>query len=148
MTMPQYDSKFKPHCPMKDCNYNIDEKCNNKDVYEKCYYASEREVISELVTEMQNQCKLKNKIRFSRYVFIVFKYGGTCPISYGASEEWFPTYKEAKEYADKFIQKCNEKYRRGVVDYNSVIIYEAPKSVLHTSHSIPCGRVWFKWRNY
>lgn len=37
--------------------------------------------------------------------YIVFEDGGTSPIAYGASEEWFPTYDEAIAYAMDIVKK-------------------------------------------
>ena len=34
------------------------------------------------------------------------------------------------------------------VDYNSVIVYEGSENLMNESHSCPCGRVVFDWRNY
>ena len=39
--------------------------------------------------------------------YIVFHDGGTSPIEYGATEEWFPTYDEAIEYAMSFGKEKN-----------------------------------------
>lgn len=36
--------------------------------------------------------------------YIVFEDGGTSPIAYGASEEWFPTYDEAIAYAMDIVK--------------------------------------------
>ena len=34
------------------------------------------------------------------------------------------------------------------IDYNSVIVYEGSEELMHETHSCPCGRVVFDWRNY
>lgn len=34
------------------------------------------------------------------------------------------------------------------IDYNSVIVYESSEELMHETHSCPCGRVIFDWRNY
>ena len=79
--------------------------------------------------------------------YIVFEDGGTCPIAYGASEEWFPTYDEAMQYALNLVQE-NVKKLKECVDFNSVIVYEGAEELLHKSHTCPCGRVVFYWCNY
>ena len=40
--------------------------------------------------------------------YIVFEDGGTSPISYGATEEWFQTYDEAIKYALNIVTKRTE----------------------------------------
>lgn len=40
--------------------------------------------------------------------YIVFEDGGTSPIAYGASEEWFPTYDEAIAYAMDIVKNRTE----------------------------------------
>ena len=43
-----------------------------------------------------------NKYTENKEGYIVFEDGGTSPISYGASEKWFPTYdEERKDALDK-----------------------------------------------
>ena len=79
--------------------------------------------------------------------YIVFEDGGTCPIAYGASEKWLPTYDAAMKYAMGIVTKRIEELK-GCVDYNSVIVYEGGEELMHKSHSCPCGRVVFEWRNY
>lgn len=72
--------------------------------------------------------------------YIVFDDGGTCPIEYGACEEWFATYDEAIDYALSVVK--NDK------DYNKVMIYKGEESLLSISHKIPCGPVIIEWTNY
>lgn len=79
--------------------------------------------------------------------YIVFQDGGTCPIAYGACENWFGTYDEAVEYAMDIVKKRIEEFK-DCIDYNSVIVYEGSKGLMNQSHSCPCGRVVFDWRNY
>ena len=38
------------------------------------------------------------KYKQSQDGYIVFEDGGVCPLSYGVSEKWFPTYDEAILY--------------------------------------------------
>ena len=80
--------------------------------------------------------------------YIVFEDGGIQPICYGAAESWFPTYDTAIEHAMNIVSDNIERYKRGVIDCNSVIVYEADESVLHSTHNVPCGRVVFHWNNY
>lgn len=79
--------------------------------------------------------------------YIVFEDGGTCPIAYGASEKWFPTYDAAMKYAMSIVTKRVAELK-GCGDCNSVIVYEGGEELMHKSHSCPCGRVVFEWRNY
>lgn len=79
--------------------------------------------------------------------YIVFQDSGTCPIAYGACEDWFETYEEAVEYAMDIVKKRIEEFK-DCVDLNSVIVYEGSKELMNKSHSCPCGRVVFDWRNY
>lgn len=81
--------------------------------------------------------------------YIVFRDGGTCPIAYGAFEEWFPTYDEAIKKAMKIVSDKLETIKE-VLDCNSVIVYEGSKEHLHRSHEIPLKdkKVVFYWTNY
>ena len=81
--------------------------------------------------------------------YIVFRDGGTCPIAYGAFEEWFPTYDEAMKKAMKIVSDKLEAIKE-VLDCNSVIVYEGSKEHLHRSHEIPLKdkNVVFYWTNY
>lgn len=79
--------------------------------------------------------------------YIVFEDGGISSIAYGASEEWFPTYDEAIAYAMDIVKNKTEELKNRI-DCNSVIVYEGDETLLHKSHSCPCGRVVFDWRNY
>lgn len=79
--------------------------------------------------------------------FVVFEDGFINPISYGASEKWFPTYDEATQYAIELVSKRTAESKTSNWAY-SVMVYEAEKSVLEKSHSCPCGRVVFQWSNY
>lgn len=81
--------------------------------------------------------------------YIVFEDGGTCPIAYGAFEEWFPTYDEAMKKAIKIVSDKLEAIKE-VLDCNSVIVYEGSEDYLHKSHAIPPDgeRVVFYWTNY
>lgn len=88
-----------------------------------------------------------NKYIKSNVGYIVFNDGGTCPIEYGAYEEWFATYDEAIDYALSVVKKDIESLRNRR-DYNKVMIYKGKESLLSISHKIPCGPVIFKWTNY
>lgn len=81
--------------------------------------------------------------------YIVFRDGGTCPIAYGASEEWFSTYDEAIKEAMKIVSDRLEMIKEQL-DCNSVIVYEGSEEILRSSHSIPPQdkRVVFYWTNY
>ena len=80
--------------------------------------------------------------------YIVFEDGGTSPIAYGASEEWFPTYNKAIEYALSIVNKRIKEFKN-TPDLNSVIVYEGSEKLLHESHSIlGNGRIVFCWSNY
>lgn len=79
--------------------------------------------------------------------YIVFEDSGTSPISYGACEKWFATYDEAIKYAIKIVRERVDEFKE-CIDYNSVIVYEGAERLLHESHSCPCGRVVFEWKNY
>lgn len=79
--------------------------------------------------------------------YIVFEDGGMSPITYGAAEEWFPTYDKAIRYALKLVTENTEKYKT-CLDWNSVIVYEGAKSLMSEAHSCPCGRVVFYWMNH
>ena len=81
--------------------------------------------------------------------YIVFRDGGTCPIAYGAFEEWFPTYDEAMKKAIKIVSDKVE-LRKEHYEWNSVIVYKGSENYLHKSHEIPSKgeRVVFYWTNY
>ena len=79
--------------------------------------------------------------------YVVFEDEGTSPIAYGACEKWFHTYDEAIEYALSIVTKRTEEYKKRF-DWNSVIVYEGAESLMHESHSCPCGRVVFYWMNH
>lgn len=87
------------------------------------------------------------KYKQSQDGYIVFEDGGVCPLSYGVSEKWFPTYDEAILYALDVVSKRADQLKENI-DYNSVIIYEGAEELLHKSHSCPCGKVVFQWSNY
>lgn len=79
--------------------------------------------------------------------YIVFEDGGIDPFSYGAAEQWFPSYDEAVQYALETVAKRAEEFKDRI-DCNSVIVYEGSKELLHKGHTCPCGTVVFEWRNY
>lgn len=79
--------------------------------------------------------------------FIVYEDGGTSPLTYGASEKWFSTYDGAIEYAMRIVKERTRQLKT-CVDFNSVVVYEGTEAILHQSHSCPCGKVVFSWRNY
>lgn len=79
--------------------------------------------------------------------YIVFEDSGTSPIAYGACEKWFATYDKAIEYAMNIVKKRVEEFKEHI-DFNSVIVYEGSEELIHGTHSCPCGRVVFDWRNY
>ena len=79
--------------------------------------------------------------------YIVFEDGGTSPIAYGACEKWFATYDKAIKYAMNVVKERVAEFKEHI-DYNSVVVYEGSEKLLHESHSYPCGRVVFDWRNY
>lgn len=81
--------------------------------------------------------------------YIVFEDGGTSPLAYGASEEWFSTYNEAVKKAMKIVSDRLEMIKEQL-DCNSVIVYEGSEEILRSSHSIPPQdkRVVFYWTNY
>lgn len=79
--------------------------------------------------------------------YIVYEDGGTCPIAFGASEKWFPTYDEAIEYALGIVKRRMEELK-SAIDCNSVVVYEGSESLMRESHSVPCGRVVFNWSNW
>lgn len=80
--------------------------------------------------------------------YIVSEDGGTCPIAYGASAKWFPTYDAAMKYAMRIITKRAEELK-SCVDCNSVIVYEGGgEELTHESHSCLCDRVVFEWRSH
>ena len=92
--------------------------------------------------------KNMNKYVESTEGYIVYEDGGTSPIAYGASEEWFATYDEAIEYALSIVSKRIKDFK-DIIDLNSVIVYEGSEKLLHESHSCPgSGRVVFCWSNY
>lgn len=89
-----------------------------------------------------------NKYTKSKEGYIVFEDGGTSPITYGASEQWFPTYDKAVKYALNIVSKRAKEFK-DAIDLNSVIVYEGSEQLLHESHSYPDGRkVVFCWSNY
>lgn len=88
-----------------------------------------------------------NKYIKSDIGYIVFDDSGTCPLAYGASEEWFATYDEAIDYALSVVKKDIESLKNRK-DYNKVMIYKGDEALLSASHKIPCGPVIFKWTNY
>lgn len=93
-----------------------------------------------------------NEVIMGKYIqnpggYIVFEDGGTSPISYGASEEWFPTYDKAIAYAVSLVKERTKNFK-DCVDFNSVIVYEGEETILHQTHSVPLGRVVFSWNNY
>ena len=79
--------------------------------------------------------------------YIVFEDGGTSPIAYGDCEKWFATYDKAIKYAMNVVKERVAEFKEHI-DYNSVVVYEGSEKLLHESHSCPCGRVVFDWRNY
>ena len=88
-----------------------------------------------------------NKHADSPEGYIIYEDGGTSPITYGASEEWFKTYDEAMGYALSIVKKRIRKFKK-YIDCNSVVVYEGSKELLRQSHSCPSGRVVFYWNNY
>lgn len=90
---------------------------------------------------------MNNRDTASTKGYIVFEDGGINPISYGASEKWFQTYDEAISYAIDIVRRRTKELKIHK-DANSVIVYEVDESLLKKSHSCPCGRVIFEWRNY
>ena len=89
-----------------------------------------------------------NKFTENEEGYIVFEDGGTSPIAYGASEEWFPTYNKAIEYALSIVNERIEEFKN-VYDLNSVIVYAGAEKLLHETHSVPNnGKVVFCWSNY
>lgn len=84
----------------------------------------------------------------SKEGYIVFEDGGASPITYGASEQWFPTYDKAVKYALNIVSKRIKEFK-DTIDFNSVIVYEGSEKLLHESHSCPEDRkVIFCWSNY
>ncbi len=80
--------------------------------------------------------------------YMVFEDGGTSPIAYGASEEWFSDYDDAIKYAMDIVNRRVEELKSHI-DRNSVIVYEADDALKNQSHSVPGGRkVVFYWTNY
>ena len=79
--------------------------------------------------------------------YIVFEDGGESLMTYGASEKWFPTYDTAIKYALNIVNERVKEIKE-VLCFNSVIVYEGSKELLHKQHSCPCGRVVFHWTNY
>lgn len=79
--------------------------------------------------------------------YIVFEDSGTSPIAYGACEKWFATYDDAIEHAMNIVEKRVKEFKEHI-DCNSVIVYEGSENLMSESHSCPCGRVIFDWRNY
>lgn len=79
--------------------------------------------------------------------YIVFEDSGTSPIAYGACEKWFSTYDEAIEHAMNIVKKRAKEFKEHI-DCNSVIVYEGSENLMSESHSCPCGRIVFDWRNY
>lgn len=53
---------------------------------------------------MKGESKMNKYIK-SNVGYIVFNDGGTCPIEYGAYEEWFATYDEAIDYALSVVKR-------------------------------------------
>lgn len=89
-----------------------------------------------------------NKYTENKEGYIVFEDGGTSPISYGASEKWFPTYDEAIKYAINTVNR-RVKEIKDFFDLNSVIVYKGSEKLLHENHSCPGDRrVVFCWSNY
>lgn len=88
-----------------------------------------------------------NKHAESTEGYIVYEDGGTSPIAYGASEEWFQTYDEAICYAISIMKKRVEEFKK-YNDCNSVVVYEGSKDLLRQTHSSPSGRVVFYWNNF
>ena len=79
--------------------------------------------------------------------YIVLDEDGWDSFSYGASEKWFPNYDGAMAYAMEIVRQNAESYEKKYVP-SAVIIYEGDEDILHQTHSCPCGRVVFEWRNY
>lgn len=79
--------------------------------------------------------------------YIVFDDEGRDPLSYGASEKWFPNYDDALAYAMDIVKEKSESYEKKY-DPSSVMIYEGEEELMHQSHNCPCGRVVFEWSNY
>lgn len=98
--------------------------------------------------ELLRTDKSMNKYTENKEGYIVFEDSGTSPISYGASEKWFPTYDEAIKYALNTINK-RVKEIKDFFDLNSVVVYEGSEKLLHETHSCPANRiVVFCWSNY
>lgn len=88
-----------------------------------------------------------NELAQNKDGYMVFEDSGTCPLAYGANENWFATYDEAiKSALDKVKENCESFKER--FNCNSVMVYEGSEKLRHESHSIPCGRVVFAWSNY
>lgn len=87
------------------------------------------------------------KYQKSKIGYIVYEDSGTSLMNYGACEKWFSTYDEATIYAIRVVRQRVSQFK-DIVDYNSVIVYEGSKELLKETHSVPCGRVIFEWRNY
>ena len=79
--------------------------------------------------------------------YIVFHDSGTSPIAYGACEKWFESYDKAIKHAMSIVKARVEEFKEHI-DCNSVIVYEGSEELMHETHSCPCGRVVFDWRNY
>lgn len=88
-----------------------------------------------------------NELTQSKDGYIVFDESGTCALAYGAAEKWFKTYDEAINYALEKVTKNCELFKDRI-DFNSVIVYEGSEEIMHQSHSIPCGKVLFWWKNH
>ena len=79
--------------------------------------------------------------------YIVYNDSGTSPLTYGASERWFPTYDMAMKEALTIVQSDIKHYKNKYNIYN-VIVYLGSEKLMHETHSCPCGEVILHWRNY
>lgn len=88
-----------------------------------------------------------NELTQSKDGYIVFYKSGTCALAYGAAEKWFKTYDEAIKYALNIVTRNCELFKDRI-DYNAVIVYEGSEEFIHHTHSIPCEKVLFWWKNH
>lgn len=75
----------------------------------------------------------------SKSGYIVFTGGGSCPVAYGACEEWYPTYDAAMENAMSCVGKPG---------YDEILVYEGEEELMHGTHIVPVGEAIFSWYSY
>lgn len=80
--------------------------------------------------------------------YIVFEGSGTCPLNDGAYERWFKTYEEAIEAAVESVKQDALECRRENGWHADVLVYKAPESLMHKTHTYKNDDVVFRWKNF